>query len=69
MTLPELVSSSPSMTEDGSIVLGMRASNVFVLDMATGQLLRMLSGLSGSVQLEGEELRGERGGGGGRLSC
>eukprot|EP00967_Tisochrysis_lutea_P063282 scaffold81570_cov17-Tisochrysis_lutea.AAC.1 len=58
LTLPELVSSSPSMTDDGSIVLGMRANNVFMLDMATGQLLRMLTGLAGTVDPEAEELQG-----------
>jgi len=39
VTLPELVDSSPSITDDGSIVLGLRANNVFVLDLLTGACL------------------------------
>jgi len=58
MTLPELVGASPSMTDDGSVVLGMRANNVFMLDLSTGQLLRMLTGLSGSMAMQEDELQG-----------
>lgn len=58
---------SPSVADDGSLVLGSRLTSVFALDKATGRLVRLLSGVGGSLE---EEAEGERcdfsGGGGGR---
>ncbi len=34
---------SPSLTDDGSVILGKRLSRVYVLDRATGNLLQHLS--------------------------
>lgn len=34
---------SPSLTDDGSVILGKRLSRVYVLDRATGHLLQHLS--------------------------
>lgn len=49
LTLPELVQSSPSRADDGSIVVGTRVSSVFLLHKGTGQLVRLLSGVSGAL--------------------
>ncbi|KAG2484704.1 hypothetical protein HYH03_016532 [Edaphochlamys debaryana] len=46
ITLPELVDASPSLTDDGSVILGKRLTRVYVLDRATGLLLQQLSDAS-----------------------
>jgi hypothetical protein len=43
ISLPELVESAPSMTADGSILLGSRDSKVFLLDRRTGRSVQTLS--------------------------
>jgi serine/threonine-protein kinase/endoribonuclease IRE1 len=50
LTLPELVHSSPSKADDGSIVVGTRVSSVFLLDKESGKLVRLLSGVSGVLE-------------------
>lgn len=40
MGVPELVNISPAPTLDGSLLVGSQHTSVFVLDGATGQLLR-----------------------------
>ena len=60
ITLPELVESSPSLADDGSLVLGSRMSTVYALDRATGALMRLVSGVAGTLDantLEGESER------------
>lgn len=44
ITLPDLVDASPSLTDDGSLIVGQRMSSVFVLDAVSGQPLRVLTG-------------------------
>ena len=54
IALPELVESPPSLADDGSLVLGSRMS---ALDKATGALVRLVSGVAGTLDastLEGE---------------
>lgn len=43
LTLPELVQAAPSLTADGSLIVGRRESRVFVLDRSTGRPLATLS--------------------------
>lgn len=43
VTLPDLVAAAPSLTDDGSVILGERRSTVYLLDAATGRLLQALS--------------------------
>ncbi|EFJ40840.1 hypothetical protein VOLCADRAFT_107956 [Volvox carteri f. nagariensis] len=43
ITLPELVDTSPSLTDDGSIITGERRTRVFALDRRTGSLLHVFS--------------------------
>ena len=60
VTVPELVESSPSLAADGSLVIGSRHTNVYLLDANTGLLDHMfldvaslsssLDGLSGQQQ-------------------
>ena len=42
LSVPQLVSASPSATEDGGLVLGSRHSSVYVVDARTGTLLNIL---------------------------
>ena len=43
MSVPQLVTASPSATKDGGLVLGSRHSSVYVVDARTGTLLSILS--------------------------
>eukprot|EP00803_Ostreobium_quekettii_P007200 evm.model.scf_1616.3 EVM.evm.TU.scf_1616.3 scf_1616:12182-15852(+) len=43
ITVPELVENSPSLTDNGSLILGSQTSTLFYIDMQTGELLRTLS--------------------------
>ena len=43
ITLPELVDASPSLTDDGSVILGRRLTRVYVLDRDSGALLQTLA--------------------------
>lgn len=47
--MPELVEASPSMTDDGSVILGKRLTTVYLLDAATGGLVRVLSDVGASL--------------------
>jgi hypothetical protein len=49
LSLPELVAAAPSLTADGSLIVGRRESRVFVLDRNTGQPLATL-GADGADQ-------------------
>ena len=40
--MAQLVEASPSATEDGALLLGSHKSSVYVVDGATGTLLRVL---------------------------
>ena len=54
VTIPELVESSPSLAADGSLVIGSRHTNVYLLDSQTGLLDHMfLDVASLSSDLEG----------------
>ena len=44
ITMKELVEASPSLTDDGSIIVGNRKSSVYMLDVTSGRLVQMLSG-------------------------
>ncbi len=57
ITLPELVESSPSLTEDGSIIVGNRKSSVIMLDVATGRLVQSLSGTLEDRAAEARQLQ------------
>eukprot|EP00798_Chlamydomonas_sp_ICE-L_P020836 gene20836-27668_t len=46
VTLPELVDASPSLTDDGSVILGKRVTTLFLVDRRTGDLLKVLSDVS-----------------------
>jgi len=50
VSLPELVSASPSMADDGSVVMGSRLTTLFVLHRGTGRLVRLMSGLTGTLE-------------------
>lgn len=50
MSLPDLVSASPSMADDGSVVLGSRLTTMFVLHRSTGRLMRLMTGLTGTLE-------------------
>lgn len=59
ITLPELVDTSPSLTDDGSVILGKRVTRVYVLDRQTGSLLQVMSdvatpGPDGKPSMDGE---------------
>ena len=41
-TVPQLVTASPSATEDGALLLGRHRSSVYVVDAKSGALLRVL---------------------------
>lgn len=41
-TVPQLVTASPSATEDGALLLGSHRSSVYVVDAKSGALLRSL---------------------------
>lgn len=43
LSLPELVQAAPSLTADGSLIVGRRESRVYVLDRATGTPLATLT--------------------------
>ncbi|GAX74713.1 hypothetical protein CEUSTIGMA_g2161.t1, partial [Chlamydomonas eustigma] len=57
VTLPELVELSPSLTDDGSIIVGNRKSSVFILDASDGRLLQTLSGSLEDRTLEALQLQ------------
>lgn len=50
ISLPELVESAPSLTSDGSIILGKRDSKVFLLDRRTGRTLHTLSNAADALE-------------------
>jgi hypothetical protein len=43
LSLPELVQAAPSLTADGSVIVGRRESRIYVLDRHTGQPLTTLT--------------------------
>ncbi|CAD7695128.1 unnamed protein product [Ostreobium quekettii] len=43
ITVPELVENSPSLSDDGSMILGSQSSTVFYVDIQSGELLRTFS--------------------------
>mgnify|MGYP001807107570 CR=1 FL=1 len=50
ISLPELVESAPSLTADGSIILGSRDSKVFLLDRRTGRSVTTLSNAAEALE-------------------
>lgn len=50
VTLPELVDAAPSLTADGSVLLGRRDSSVLLLDAATGRHLLTLSNTDDTLE-------------------
>jgi len=55
ISLPELVEAAPSMTADGSIILGRRQSKIYALDKHTGQALYVIA--DAEEELEDHSLR------------
>ena len=55
ISLPELVEAAPSMTADGSIILGRRQSKIYALDKHTGQVLYVIA--DAEEELEDHSLR------------
>ena len=49
MTVSELVNESPAPTLDGSIVLGSQHTTVFLIDGATGQLIKTFYDFDGEL--------------------
>ncbi|GMH33163.1 hypothetical protein BSKO_00997 [Bryopsis sp. KO-2023] len=43
VTIPELVETSPSLTMDGSVIIGSQTATLFYLDIKTGELVRAFS--------------------------
>ena len=60
VTVPELVESSPSLAADGSLVIGSRHTNVYLLDAKTGLLDHMFVDVA-SVSSSLDGLPGEAG--------
>jgi serine/threonine-protein kinase/endoribonuclease IRE1 len=60
ISLPELVESAPSLTADGSIILGRRDSKVFLLDKRTGRGVHTLSNAAEALEDHSSSF-GERG--------
>lgn len=50
ISLPELVESAPSLTADGSLILGRRDSKVFLLDRRTGRSVHTLSNAADALE-------------------
>uniref|UniRef100_A0A383VZQ0 non-specific serine/threonine protein kinase n=1 Tax=Tetradesmus obliquus TaxID=3088 RepID=A0A383VZQ0_TETOB len=50
MSLPELVEAAPSLTADGSIILGRRESKVFLLDKRTGRSITTLGNAADALE-------------------
>lgn len=50
ISLPELVDAAPSLTADGSIIMGRRESKVFLLDKRTGQPLSTISNAADALE-------------------
>lgn len=50
ISLPELVESAPSLTADGSIILGRRDSKVFLVDKRTGRGVHTLSNAAEALE-------------------
>lgn len=50
ISLPELVEAAPSLTADGSIILGRRESKVFVVDRRTGRRLSTISNAADALE-------------------
>jgi hypothetical protein len=50
ISLPELVDAAPSLTADGSLILGSRDSKVFALDRRSGRSVSTLSNLPESLE-------------------
>jgi hypothetical protein len=55
ISLPELVEAAPSMTADGSIIMGRRQSKIYALDKHTGQALYVIA--DAQEELEDHSLR------------
>lgn len=47
ITLPDLVDASPSLADDGSVILGNRRSMLYLVDRNTGKLIRSISDFHG----------------------
>lgn len=55
MTIPELVENSPSITADGSVIIGGQSAALYYLDLDTGKLMSSFSsGKSGVQNPEGQ---------------
>eukprot|EP00878_Enallax_costatus_P018795 GHUV01019807.1.p1 GENE.GHUV01019807.1~~GHUV01019807.1.p1 ORF type:complete len:727 (+),score=262.17 GHUV01019807.1:265-2445(+) len=50
ISLPELVDAAPSLTADGSIILGRRESKVFLLDKRTGRSVSTISNAADALE-------------------
>eukprot|EP00775_Hariotina_reticulata_P013052 gene13052-13179_t len=50
ISLPELVESAPSLTADGSVILGKRESKVFLVDRHTGRSITTLSNAAEALE-------------------
>lgn len=49
MTVSELVQQSPAPTQDGSLMMGSQHTTVFLIDGASGQLLRTFYDFDGEL--------------------
>ena len=56
ISLPELVDAAPSLTADGSIILGRRESKVFLLDKHTGRSVSTISNAADALEDHSEAL-------------
>lgn len=50
ISLPDLVDAAPSLTADGSIILGRRESKVFLLDKLTGRSVSTISNAADALE-------------------
>ena len=49
LSVAELVDNSPSLTKDGALVFGSRHTTVFMVDAATGELMRAFAEVGGAM--------------------
>jgi hypothetical protein len=50
ISLPELVDAAPSLTGDGSVVLGNRQTTLYVLERSSGRLLHVMSNAAAGME-------------------
>jgi hypothetical protein len=50
ISLPELVDAAPSLTGDGSVVLGNRQTTLYVLERSSGRLLHVISNTAAGAE-------------------